>query len=126
MREIAPKQQRAILALLESPTIQKAASQVGISEATLYRWLSNDAFKEELKATKQKIVGHAIARIQNATGLAVDALVEILGDKNSPPSTRVAASRVILEITNKAVEIEELQSRLDRIEGILRHKGNDK
>ena len=41
--ELTPKEHNAILALLEHPSIRKAAEAAGIGEATLFRWLLTTA-----------------------------------------------------------------------------------
>ncbi|MFC1866568.1 hypothetical protein ACFL0H_00285 [Thermodesulfobacteriota bacterium] len=117
--KLSPKKSRAIAALLEEKTIQKAAASVGIGETTLHRWLSDEDFQTVYRGAKKRIVSHAISRLQNATGEAVDALTEILRDKDKPPSTRVTASKAILEFAMKAVELEDLQARVDEIENTL-------
>lgn len=117
--KLSSKKTKAIAALLTKKSIQKAAKSVEIGEATLHRWLLDEEFQEVYRHAKQEIVGHAISRLQNATGEAVDTLTEIIRDKNKPPSTRVTASRVILEYSLKAVEIEDLQARVDKIERTL-------
>ena len=123
---ISPKKQKAITALLEQPTIQKAAEQAGCGVTTLHRWLNDKDFMAAFKAAKKEIVTQTISRIQGASGKAVDALVEILTDGDCPPSTRVSAARTILEMTHKSIEIEDLQERLDAIEDILKREGKCK
>ena len=120
--KLSPKKQKAILALLEQPSIQMAATTIGIGETTLHRWLNDKDFKDSFRAAKQQIVTQAISRLQNNAGKAITCLVDIMDDKNSPPSTRVSAARTILEMTNKAVEIEDLQARLESIEDALEKK----
>ena len=39
---LEPRQERAIIALLNEPTIAKAADAAGVGERTLHRWLEHD------------------------------------------------------------------------------------
>lgn len=58
------------------------------------------------------------------TGEAVNTLNRVMTNGQSPPSTRVTAARVILEMAVKAVEMEDLASRVERLEWLLeRNKG---
>ena len=119
--KLSPKKQRAIIALLEQPSIQKAATVAGIGETTLHRWLNDKAFKDSFRAAKQQIVTQAISRLQSISGKAVTALVDILDDKNHPPSTRVTAAKAVLEMATKFIEIQDLQHRLEEIEKALKN-----
>ena len=113
------KKHIAIVALLEQETIRDAAKVVGISEATLFRWLRDQEFQDAYQEAKRRIVSHSISRIQKATGEAVETLREIMKDKKKPPSPRVTAAKAVLDIAVKAVEIEDIQSRLEAIEKIV-------
>lgn len=117
--KLSPKKHKAIVALLEKSTIRGAAESIDIGEVTLYRWLGNDEFQTAYRQAKSKIVGHAISRLQNASGEAVDALMEIIRDKEKPPSTRVTAARTILEMAVKGVEIEDIEARVTEIEKVI-------
>ena len=47
---------------------------------------------------------------------AVKALQAIVSSEDSPPSTRVAAARTILDMAYRAVEVDELSERLHEVE----------
>ena len=106
-RETAPKghgaksdavRQKAILALLSEPTIDRAAKHAGINEWTLRRWLSEDeAFKAQYDLVRQSTFQAAMSRIHGLTARAVDTLEELLGEKKHP-SVRLGAARTIAEI----------------------------
>lgn len=116
------KQERAISALLQAPSLKEAAKEAGISEATLHRWLKDEAFQMAYRAAKKEVVDHAICRLQQSSGKAVKALVEIMGSAISPASARVSAARTILETSIKAVEMENLERRIADIERIVKEK----
>lgn len=108
-----------MLALLQKPTIAEAAKAVGVGEATLYNWLRDEVFQKSYRALKQEIVGHSVTRLQKASSLAVDALVEIVQDKDKPSSVRVMSARSILDFSNKGVEYESLQESIQAFEKVL-------
>ena len=54
--------------------------------------------------------------------MAVDALVEIVQDKEKPSSVRVMSSRSILDFSNKDVEIETLEESILSLEKLLNSK----
>ena len=118
-KELSAKKHKAIVALLQKPTIQKAAKSAGIGETTIHRWLADDSFQTVYLQAKRRLVSHAIARIQNASGEAVDVLVEIFRDKDNPPSTRLTAARTVLEMAMKAVGSDEFETGFSEFEKMM-------
>jgi DNA-binding MurR/RpiR family transcriptional regulator len=116
----APKmsrnQEKGLAALLSERTIAAAAQSAGISEATLLRWLKEETFANEYRAARREVVSHAITQLQSACSDAVAALCSIAEDATAPASSRVAAARTILDTSIKAVELEDLAARIERLE----------
>jgi hypothetical protein len=114
---LTPKQHKALAALLSEPTVTAAAANVGIGERTLHTWLHEPTFADAYTALRHEAVGLAVGRLQNATGIAVDALVEVL-DIRTPAraSVRVAAAKVIIEYALRFRELDELESRIAALE----------
>jgi transposase-like protein len=110
------KKDVAIMALLTEPTIAAAAKKTGVAEATLFRWLRLHEFQESYKEAKRQAVGAAIACLQRASSDAVAALQEITNDKEAPATSRVSAARSILELAVRAIELEDVLLRLERLE----------
>lgn len=110
------KTHEAIAALLAHTTMKEAAAAVGIGETTLFRWMQDEGFREEYRKAKGELVGQAIARLQGVTGEAVDTLQAIMKDDDKPAGSRVTAARTILDTAIKAVELEELVARIERLE----------
>jgi DNA mismatch repair ATPase MutS len=92
---LTPKQHKALAALLSEPTVTAAAARVGIGERTLHTWLHEPAFDEAYTALRHDAVGLAVGRLQHATGLAVDALVEVL-DIRTPARAAVRCSNSLV------------------------------
>ena len=113
---------KALEALISCDTLGKACEQAGIGRATMSRYLNEPVFDSELRKAKRRMVGRAMLKIQQVTGDAARALAEICRDKDAPPSARVAAAREILSSSLKAIEIEDLESRIDKLEIIIKEK----
>jgi hypothetical protein len=56
---LTPKQQRAVRALLEHKSVGEAASSIGVGERTLFRWLTDPAFKLALSAAESDLLDAA-------------------------------------------------------------------
>ena len=116
------KQEQAISALLNEPTIEAAAKSIGIGETTLWRWMQVPSFQQKYRQAKRRVVEHAITQLQNACGEAVACLREVMADQEAPASSRVSAARAVLEQSVRAVELEDLYRRIESLESILKRK----
>lgn len=115
-RNLDPKQERAIMALLVEPTIRQAAKSCEVGETTLYRWLQEEEFVKAYRSARKQALAQTISRLQQATTRAVDTLQDIMGDKEAPPSSRVTAAKTVLEMSFKAFELEDLAEKVEELE----------
>jgi len=115
-KTVTPKKIKAVQALITSDTIQEAADTCGIGRATMYRFMQQEDFNQELQRAKRLIVNRAILRLQQSCRYAAQALAEICRDKEAPPSARVSAAKEILNSSLKAIEIEGIEDRLKFLE----------
>lgn len=88
---------RLITELLSNATVRAGAKAAGVSEATVYRRLQDEAFASELARARLRCYAHAIDRIQALAGDAVGALESVLNDPEAPPASRIRAAAVVLE-----------------------------
>ena len=123
--KITRKQDQAIAALLSQPTMVKAAEAIGVDEVTLWRWMKTDGFRQKYKDAKRQVVEHAITLLQNACSEAVQTLRDVMANDEASASSRVSASKAVLEISIKTVEIEKLEERIATLENILKHRGDN-
>lgn len=111
--------QKALTALLSTETVAAAARQSNLSEATLYRYLQDEAFKVAYQAARFEIVEHAITQLQRNCGTAARTLQEVCEERGAPAWARVSAARAILESSLKAVHIGYLAARVAELEKML-------
>ena len=109
----------AIVALLNKQTVRDAAQAVGVGETTLYRWLQDPDFQEAYRDAKFEVVQQALSQLQQSCGEAAQVLGEIMKDKEVPPYTRVVAARTILETSIRAVELDTLEARIEKLEQFI-------
>ncbi len=110
------KHEKAVCALMTNRTISEAAKESGYTERSLYRLLSQDEFIALYRQARWAAVGVAASRLQQSAGQAVDTLSEVMADKEASPSARVQAARVCLDMAMRAVELEDLESRIAQLE----------
>ena len=114
--KITRKKEQAISALLSQPTIKAAAEVVGIGEKTLWRWLQNQDFQETYMEARRQVVQQVISKVQQSMGKALDTLLEVMEDPDSPASSKVQAARSIIDFGLKGLELEDFDLRLSRLE----------
>jgi transposase len=122
--KLSRKQEDAISALLTQGTLAEAASLTGIGEATLRRWLQRDDFQAAYRRARREAVSQAVAHVQRVSGEAVETLRTIMNDDQKLSGARVTAARVILEMSIKAVELEDLEVRIAALEALSAAKGS--
>jgi len=112
--------EKALTALLETSTIAEAAKRANLSEATIYRFLSNPEFQKEYRKARRALVENSIGQIQTATGEAVETLRKNLTCEN--PAVEVRAAQIILDTAYKGVELLDILERVEVLENELENK----
>ena len=117
---LTARQEKALAALLDHPTIRDAARASQIGERTLYRWLAEDPrFKDAYAAVRRARLQQSIGRLQQTADDVVAALYQIVNDPDATSSSRVAAGKTLLTFLFKGVELNDLQQRLEALESGL-------
>ena len=111
--------EQAIAALLETTTITAAAQRTGVAEKSLRNWLKDPDFAAAYRDARRAMVTHASDRLAKSCQEAVNALSDIMQhSENDAP--RVTAARAILDYAYRAVEIDDLAARVERLEALLK------
>ena len=110
------RKERAVLALLEQPTVEKAAATVGISDVTLWRWLRTPEFQKAYREAHREAFSQCVARLQNASSAAVGTLLRVMLDRDAPAASRVRAADCVLNHATKAIELEDIEVRVSELE----------
>jgi hypothetical protein len=114
---LSRKAEKAIAALLEQPTIAAAARAAGISERSLWRWLQREDFQQRYREAQRAVVDQAISDLQAATRDAVATLRRNLTCGNVFAEN--TAAQAILAQSLKAIELQELMARIERLEQVF-------
>jgi hypothetical protein len=109
------KQYNAIGELMVKGNVRQAAEAAGVNERTLWRWLKEPLFIDEYRAARREATQQAIARLQQVSGAAVSELLR-LAIKARSEAVRLGACSKILDLSIKAIELEDLAARLEALE----------
>jgi transposase len=112
--KLTQRQENAIAAIIEKGTIEGAAVQLRVSRQTIYNWLKDPEFKRRLEQERKTVFDEAVGLVKVASKQSAAVLVNLLDCKDS--RTRRTAAKDILNYAIKAVEIHDLEERLERIE----------
>ena len=118
-QKLTAKQEQALIALLDCGEIKQAAETAGVTKVTLWRWLQSSAFQSRYREARRQLVETAIAQLQSDCTVAVRVLREVAEDKQAPASSRVAAAKTIIEQSIGAIELMDLQDRVEMLEKML-------
>ena len=110
------RQAKALEALLQEPTIARAAALGGVSERTLRRWLAEAPFRDAVFRARRESFGQAIWLTQRYAAVAVATLVKVMQDGAAPPSAKVSAAGMLLKFGREGMELDDLAERVEMLE----------
>jgi hypothetical protein len=118
-KKLSPRQQRVLEVLLVGGTDAQAAEAAKLHKNSVYALRNqNPAFMEAMSLARADLIKRTTSRLHAATSIAVKALEEVAKDVRNP-SARVAAARAIIEFSHKAIELEDLEQRMEVLEARL-------
>jgi hypothetical protein len=119
---LTPKQEQAMIALLNEPTIERAAKTAGVGERTLHRWLDEPAFSRAYRKARREAFSQAIAASQRYAPVAVQTLAKIMTDGTLSVSARVSAATALLKFSRESIELDDLATRVDDLERSMKEE----
>ena len=118
---LSGKAEKIIISLLEHGSIEKAAVAVGVSDVTVWRWMQKPEVQQAYQQARREAFSRSLARLQHASSAAVSTLLRVMVDKDAPAGSRVRAADCVLDHAKDAMETEDIQVRVERLE--LAEKG---
>ena len=106
-----------ITALACGATVEQAARKAGVGERTVYRRLSDHAFRKRVQEAHAEMVRRTAGLLTGASMGSVKTLVDLQQDTAVPATVRRTAARDILELGLKLREAINLEERLATVEG---------
>jgi hypothetical protein len=125
-QKLTAKQEQALIALLDCGEIKQAAETAGVTKVTFWRWLQSPDFQSRYRAARRQLVETAIAQLQSDCTIAVRVLREVAEDREAPASSRVSAAKTIIEQSVGAIQLIDLQERIERLESLLEAQAKGK
>jgi len=117
---LTTKQIRIIPYLLEAPSVEQGCKRAKVSKATVYGWLKNETFRNELKSQRDAVIDRALDNLKANISKATETLVKLLESEKEVIQARAAED--IIEFTQKALEYDELEKRIGALEESIKQK----
>ena len=115
-REPTKPDDKLVLALLQQPTLDKAAAAAGISPTTAWRRTQDPDFQDQLRKARREAFSQSVGRLQQAGPVAVNTLLRVMADPATAAASRIRAASQVLEISVRAMELDDLEARIARLE----------
>ena len=112
-QQLTPSQERAVIALLASPSLEAAAKSAKVSVSSLRRWRLEPDFIDAYRHARFALLEASTAKLRNAASSAVDVLIETMENPLVTRSVRIRAAQLVLESAYKSAEMEDLAERID-------------
>lgn len=113
---LSPTARRYLQALLEYPTKKQAAAAAGVSDRAGRRYLANAEFQAEYRRAFDALIEDAAQQSKQALSPAIAVLRDIASDGEEAASSRIAASRALLEYSLRIVELSDITRRIEELE----------
>jgi hypothetical protein len=114
---LSARQEAAIVALLDEPTLQRAATKSKIGVRTIKRWLDEDPkFIAAYRKARRIAFTQAISMCQRYAPNAVNILARVMADPQTPPNVKVSATSQVLKFGREGMELDDLAARVEVIE----------
>ena len=122
-KELTARQSRVIPYLLAAPSLEEGCKRARVSKVTVYGWLKQEVFRQELKRQRDELIGRALDSLKANVSKATETLVKLLDSESE--SMRARAAEDIIEFAQKALEQEELEKLLKALEEkLIQQEGN--
>lgn len=117
---LSARQRQVIRILMQSRSIEEGAKWAGLSRTTIYKWLRLPPFQEELSRRRNELMDVGMDTLKSQFEKAAAVLGGLLNSDNE--TIRRHAANDVIGHAIKAKEIQELEERLSKIEGLVYEK----
>ena len=115
MQELSDKQLAFIDAYLSEQDINKVCKKLNITRPTYYKYLNDDAVKQEISKIRLATIENTARYLQDNLSLCSQELVNIIKSKDTAPQIKINAINSIFNNCSKLTEQVDIINELDRI-----------
>ncbi len=125
---LTKSQERAIAALLDSPSIESAARRAGVELASLRRWMRDDeGFQSRMSEIRRKAHSDMTKRLREGALEAIDDLIDLVTAKKLVPRGKASLIRTLVEFAFRPPRYyADIEERLSAVENRMRAAGKSR
>lgn len=106
-----------ILGLMQTcDSMKEVAEKLGISRSVLYKKVNKESFQKLQTEQKAESFRRIADKLTSASGKAIDTLLMVLNDEESPPNAKVRSAETILAYSLKYRVSVDFEDRLKKLE----------
>lgn len=114
--------QKILELLLQGRKVKDIANELGLNLQTVYKYTSDEKFKEELKQHHRETLKALSRKSANLLEQALDVFETLLGDGEAPFQARVNAVRLALDVAVKLDENTHLSEELESLKATIDYR----
>lgn len=116
MANLTEKQQIAITCLVAGKSRAECAKLAEVSESTIYNWLNDEDFRQQLTEAQARVFDEATAQLYGLASMSIGVLKRSLNGKASAVEARTA-----LAVFGQAMRLREMEllERVERLEKLF-------
>lgn len=118
--KLTMKQERAVVAVLSSRSVEEGLARAKISKSQWYRWLSDPGFKKAFEERRRALMDDVVHALRASLGKAVRVLDGLLDQAVLHPATRLRTALSIIEIVQNADINADILKRIEALEAGVR------
>lgn len=118
-QELTKGQRRAIEALLNTKSVREAAELAELGERTVFRYLGDPFFRQQLSAAEGDLIDQATRRLLALQGAALDTFEGVLASEEASDTVRLRAAQSVLDSLLKLRELRNIEARLVALESAI-------
>src|SRR5947207_3507281 len=124
---ITVKQEALIELLLSGIALAAAAKQLGVNESTCRRWLKLPHVRIAYRAARQEAFDERLGMLRDGVNVALKTLMSCMDPaKTKSEFVRMGAASKWLELSIQIYTANELDSRVEKIEQLIKERLNGK
>ena len=115
------RRQRRIIPLLLSKSVTEACKEARVGRKTLYDWLKQEHFKQELEGARDELFASAMDRLKASTEKALEKLIELM-DSGEKDDSQIRCAQTLLEYAWRLKQSQDLERRIELLEEAVGHE----
>ncbi len=124
---LTTRQDRALKALLDSPSIVAAARKAEVGESTLRLWLREDEnFQAKLRQIREETLSHTTTRLQQEAERALDSVSSLLASKRRIEAGRASLIRTVIDFAYRSNAHSDLAGAVRSLESDRKNRAQDR